>query len=94
MCLGIPGQIIAIDDTANDLATVEVGGVRRKVNIACIIDEEHPVESCVGDWVVVHVGFALSRIDEEEARLTLALFDELEPTERATSSVGTPVDRS
>lgn len=94
MCLGIPGQIIAVDDAASDIATVDVGGVRRKVNIACIVDEDHPAASCVGSWVVVHVGFALSRIDEEEARLTLALFDELESSETATSSVNTFEERS
>jgi hydrogenase expression/formation protein HypC len=94
MCLGIPGQIIAIDDAANDIATVEVAGVRRKVSIACIVDEEHPVDSCLGDWVVVHVGFALSRIDEDEARLTLALFDELERAERASSSLDPSAGRS
>lgn len=94
MCLGIPGQIIAIDDAANDIATVEVAGVRRKVSIACIVDEEHPVDSCLGDWVVVHVGFALSRIDEDEARLTLALFDELERAERAASSLDPSAGRS
>lgn len=94
MCLGIPGQIVAIDDAANSIATVEVGGVRRKVNIACVVDDEHPVDTCLGDWVVVHVGFALSRIDEDEARATLALFDELEQTERAASSVSTSTDRS
>lgn len=93
MCLGIPGQIIAIDDRANNLATVEVGGVRRKVNIACIIDKDHPVESCLGDWVVVHVGFALSRIDEDEARLTLALFDELEQAQRPAPAPSPPSDR-
>jgi hydrogenase expression/formation protein HypC len=93
MCLGIPGQIIAIDDAANSIATVEVGGVRRKVNVACVVDDEHPVDSCLGDWVVVHVGFALSRIDEDEARVTLALFDELARTERAASA-STSTDRS
>ena len=71
MCLGIPGKIIAITSHVNKLATVEVLGVRREVNIACIVNEVHPVDSCVGDWVLVHVGFAMSRIDETEARLTL-----------------------
>ena len=93
MCLGIPGQIITIDDAARCIATVEVGGVRRKVNVACVVDDEHPVDSCLGDWVVVHVGFALSRIDEDEARVTLALFDELARTERAASA-STSTDRS
>ena len=71
MCLGIPGKIIAITSHVNKLATVEVLGVRREINIACIVSDEHPVDSCVGDWVLVHVGFAMSRIDEKEAALTL-----------------------
>jgi len=77
MCLGIPGRIVRIDDVARQLATVDVSGVRRSVNVACIVDEAHPVESCVGDWVLVHVGFAMSRIDAEEAASTLALLREL-----------------
>ena len=71
MCLGIPGKIVAITSHVNKLATVEVLGVRREINIACIVNEEHPVDSCVGDWVLVHVGFAMSRIDEGEAAATL-----------------------
>jgi hydrogenase expression/formation protein HypC len=77
MCLGIPGQVIEILDHDNKLAKVDVAGVRRSVNLACIVDEAHPTESCVGDWVLVHVGFAMSRIDPEEARKTLALLTEL-----------------
>ena len=77
MCLGIPGRIVRIDDVARQLATVDIGGVRRRINIACIVDEAHPPESCVGDWVLVHVGFAMSRIDEDEAQATLALLKEL-----------------
>ena len=56
---------------------MDVSGVQRQVNIACIISDEHPLESCVGDWVLVHVGFAMSRIDEQEAQKTLALLSEL-----------------
>ncbi|OHV60335.1 hydrogenase assembly protein HupF [Mesorhizobium sp. LCM 4577] len=77
MCLGIPGRIIRIDDAGRKLATVDVSGVRRQINIACIVDTEHPVESCVGDWVLVHVGFAMSRIDEHEAAETLKILTEL-----------------
>ncbi len=77
MCLGIPGQIIEITDAKTKQAKVDVSGVQRQINIACIISEDHPVESCVGDWVLVHVGFAMSRIDEEEARKTLDLLTEL-----------------
>jgi hydrogenase expression/formation protein HypC len=77
MCLGIPGCIVSIDDAACMLATVEVGGIRRQVNIMCIVDDEHPVASCIGDWVLIHVGFAMSRIDAEEATRTLQLLTEL-----------------
>jgi hydrogenase expression/formation protein HypC len=77
MCLGIPGRIIRIDDAENLVATVDVLGVRRRINIACIVDEAHPVESCVGDWVLVHVGFAMSRIDEAQAQATLVILEEL-----------------
>jgi len=77
MCLGIPGQIIEISDFARRLAKVEVGGVRREINIACIVDEAHPVERCVGDWVLVHVGFAMSRIDAIEAAKTLEVLMQL-----------------
>ena len=73
MCLGIPGQITEITDIQNQLAIVEISGVKRQVNIACIVDDRHPVESCVGDWVLVHVGFALNRLDESEAAETLKL---------------------
>jgi hydrogenase expression/formation protein HypC len=77
MCLGIPGQITEIVDADNLIAKVDVGGVKREVNIACIVDDEHPAASCVGDWVLVHVGFAMSRLDEAEAAHTLALLAEL-----------------
>jgi hydrogenase expression/formation protein HypC len=68
MCLGIPGQIVSLDNGEAMLATVDVCGIRRQINLACIIDDEHPFEACLGDWVLVHVSFAMSRIDEEEAK--------------------------
>jgi hydrogenase expression/formation protein HypC len=77
MCLGIPGRIISIDEKIPKLAMVDVGGVRRQINISCIVDEEHPPEKCIGDWVLVHVGFAMSRIDEKEAAETLKVLEEL-----------------
>ena len=77
MCLAIPGQITEITDTQNLLAMVNINGVKRQVNIACIVDDRHPVESCVGDWVVVHVGFALNRLDESEAAETLRILAEI-----------------
>jgi len=77
MCLGIPGRIVKIDDATKRLATVDVSGVKRQVNIACIVDDAHPAETCIGDWVLVHVGFAMSRIDEHEAAETLKILTEL-----------------
>ena len=77
MCLGIPGQIVDIIDADNYLATVQVAGVKRAINIVCVVDAEHPAPACVGDWVLVHVGFAMSRIDQAEAARTLALLTEL-----------------
>jgi hydrogenase expression/formation protein HypC len=78
MCLGIPGQIVELTDVSHNLAIVNVGGVKRQVNIACIVDEHHSPESCLGEWVLVHVGFAMNRIDEEEAAETLNLLREIE----------------
>ena len=69
MCLGIPGQIIDIVDDANYIAKVEVSGVRRNVSIALLGTEG--IEP--GDWVLIHVGFAMSKIDEVEARETMKL---------------------
>src|SRR5690349_7449614 len=71
MCLGIPGRIVSITHAAHKLALVDVMGVQREINIACVVDEAHEAQACVGDWVLVHVGFAMSRIDEKEAQLTL-----------------------
>ncbi|MGE5269869.1 MAG: HypC/HybG/HupF family hydrogenase formation chaperone [Thiohalocapsa sp.] len=77
MCLGIPGRIVALDDPEAMLATVDVCGVRRQINLICVVDDDHPFEACLGDWVLVHVGFAMSRIDAEEAEKTLQLLEEL-----------------
>ncbi len=77
MCLGIPGQITEITDIQNQLAIVNISGVKREINITCIVDDRHPVESCVGDWVLVHVGFALNRLDESEAAETLKILAEI-----------------
>jgi hydrogenase expression/formation protein HypC len=76
MCLGIPGQIVAIINADDALATVDIAGVRRPVNISFVIDDRSANE-CIGDWVLVHVGFAMSRIDVDEAARTLALLEEL-----------------
>jgi len=72
-----PGRIVEIADAGNKLGVVDVCGVRRAINLACIVDDAHPIAACVGDWVLVHVGFAMSRIDENEARLTLEVLEQL-----------------
>lgn len=77
MCVGIPGQIIDIVDAGTDTATVEIGGIHRAINISCVIGNGRSHADCIGDWVLVHVGFAMSRIDEEEAFKTLELLQEL-----------------
>ena len=77
MCLGVPGQIVEITDEVQKLAIVEVSGVRREINVACIVSEDHPLNACIGDWVLIHVGFAMSRIDEKEAAATLKVLLEL-----------------
>lgn len=77
MCLGIPGQIVDIIDEQAKIAIVDVGGVRRSISLAFLVNDERPVASCLGDWVLVHVGFAMVRIDEEEAAATLALLREM-----------------
>jgi hydrogenase expression/formation protein HypC len=71
MCLGVPGQIVKIVDPELLIAVADVAGVRRKVNITCIVTDEHKADDCVGDWVLIHVGFAMARIDETEAAETL-----------------------
>lgn len=68
MCLGVPGQIVKIGDSALQLATVDVCGVKRDVNISLICDDDPA--PLLGKWVLVHVGFAMSIIDEEEAKKT------------------------
>jgi hydrogenase expression/formation protein HypC len=67
MCLGIPGHIIEIVDDANNIAKVEVSGVKRNVSVALV----RPEGIAPGDWVLIHVGFAMSKIDENEARETM-----------------------
>ena len=71
MCLAIPGRIIEVVDESNRLAMVDVAGVQRTVNIGLLDAEGTGVD--VGDWVLIHVGFALSKVDEEEAEATLSL---------------------
>jgi hydrogenase expression/formation protein HypC len=68
VCLGIPGQLVELVDANDQLARVDVSGVTRIINIGLLEDENLQP----GDWVLIHVGFAMSKIDEEEANLALA----------------------
>ena len=77
MCLGIPGQIVEITDAQNKLAKVLVSGVKREVNVACIAAPGEPLSTLIGVWVLVHVGFAMSRIDEAEAAMTMDILRQL-----------------
>jgi hydrogenase expression/formation protein HypC len=71
MCLALPARVVALDRDA-ELATVEMDGVKKEVSLALIDDV------AVGDYLLIHVGYALQRLSEQEAMRTLALFDELE----------------
>jgi len=69
MCLAVPTQVVSIDD--DQMATVELSGVARKISLDLVPDTK------VGDYVIIHVGFAIQRLDEVEAKKTLSLLDEL-----------------
>jgi hydrogenase expression/formation protein HypC len=77
MCLAIPGQVLELVDEPNRLARVDVVGVRRVVNIGLLDDPLTGDGVEPGDWVLIHVGFALSKIDEEEAHATHRLLQEM-----------------
>ena len=77
MCLAIPGRVVKVLDDANRLALIDVAGVRRTVNVGLLDGEGNGAGGLVGQWVLIHVGFALSRIDEREALATLELLKEM-----------------
>jgi hydrogenase expression/formation protein HypC len=81
MCLGIPGQITAITNPARLMAMAEVSGVRREVNVACVVGDD--LNALVGQWVLIHVGFAMSLIDEAEAAATLLALHDLGEAQEA-----------
>ena len=72
MCLGIPGQIVEISSVEKKLAIADISGVRREVNVACIAGSD-PIDKLVGAWALIHVGFAMSQINEEEAAKTMSV---------------------
>src|SRR5262249_27616434 len=84
MCLGIPGRVVEIIDGASGMAVVIVSGARRKVNVALLEDEGVAPD----DWVLVHAGFALSKISEQEAKEMLALFEAMSDVFMGNSPMG------
>jgi len=76
MCLGIPGELVEMPTDDTDLALVSVAGVRRRVNVGLLTDED---ELAVGDWILIHVGFALAKIDEAEAQAALEMLHAMGP---------------
>ena len=75
MCLAIPGQVLEIVDESNRLAKVDVAGVRRNVNVGLLDADGAGVVP--GDWVLIHVGFAISQVDEQEARATRDMLERM-----------------
>jgi hydrogenase expression/formation protein HypC len=75
MCLAIPGQVVELVDEVNQIARVDVVGVRRNVNVSLLADDG--IGAQPGDWVLIHVGFALSKVDQEEAHATLQLLEQM-----------------
>ncbi|WP_437890561.1 hydrogenase maturation factor HybG [Phytobacter sp. V91] len=76
MCIGVPGLVVGVGESIHHLAQVDVCGIRREVNIM-LVCEEDPA-TLLGQWVLVHVGFAMSLVDEAEARATLEALQDLE----------------
>ena len=85
MCLGIPAQLIEITNAARQMALAEVSGVRREVSVACVVDG--PLEGLVGKWVLIHAGFAMAMIDEDEAAANLAALQALGETQEALDAM-------
>lgn len=75
MCLGVPGKVVAVGEDIHQLAWVDVCGVKREINIA-LVCEDQP-QALIGQWVLVHVGFAMSLLDEQEAQDTLAALENM-----------------
>lgn len=85
MCLGIPGQIIAITDASRQLALAEVSGVRREVSVACVARD--PLDLLIGEWALIHVGFAMAVIDADEAARTLQALRDLGEVQETLDSM-------
>ncbi len=83
MCLAIPGRVVEFSSEQPLLAKVDVAGVKRSINVGLLVDE--PLE--IGDWVLIHVGFAMSKIDEEQARGQLTMIAALGEEQQAMDEV-------
>lgn len=83
MCLGIPGKISAISDTGPSMAIAEISGIQREVSVACVLEKDQSCDTLIGKWVLIHVGFAMAIIDEDEAAKTLDALQELGETQEA-----------
>lgn len=79
MCLGIPGQVVDLSEVAEHKAIVDVNGVRRSIHVGLLLDGKDGSQGGleVGDWVLVHVGFAMSKMDEAEAAETLGFIRQM-----------------
>ena len=86
MCLGIPGQIIEITDAGRQMALAEISGVRREVSVACVAGSA--LEDLIGSWALIHVGFAMALIDEEEAARTLKALHDLGEVQETLDAIG------
>lgn len=83
MCLAIPGQIVELLDDQNQYAVIDISGVRRKINIGLLKNEGVNLN----DWVLIHVGFAMNKISEQEAKIQLDILEQLGESEEAREEV-------
>jgi len=79
MCIGIPCQIVSIDNSLPNIAIAEVNGIGREIDISLVINNNKPI--IIGQWVLVHVGFAMSILDEDEAKQTLSILNAMQEEE-------------
>ena len=89
MCIGLPCRIIKIHPAAPQTAQVQINGVRRDVNISLVTPDNQPASTLVGQWVLAHVGFAMSLLHEQDALDTL---EALKAMEKITPNAGTPMN--
>jgi hydrogenase expression/formation protein HypC len=79
MCLGIPGKVIEITNSEEYIGLVDVGGIVREINLNCVANSH--TDSLINCWVLIHVGFAMCVIDEQQAKKTLEILDEMQTKE-------------